>query len=62
MQSINSGRAGDELIKVPALFNGKVSAPSHEFKMASKFSGALQLTDLDDFISPSQVEAELIYD
>jgi hypothetical protein len=27
--------------------------------MASRFSGVLQLTDLDDFITPSQVKADL---
>ena len=27
-------------------------------KMAAGFSGALQLTDLDDFITPSQVSIE----
>ena len=30
-----------------------------ENKMAVGFSGALQLTDLDDFITPSQVSSHL---
>ncbi|KAI2576265.1 NARFL isoform 10 [Pan troglodytes] len=28
--------------------------------MASPFSGALQLTDLDDFIGPSQIQAHVL--
>lgn len=33
------------------------SGNSKQNKMAAGFSGALQLTDLDDFITPSQVNA-----
>jgi hypothetical protein len=30
--------------------------------MASRFSGVLQLTDLDDFIAPSQVKLGCVFD
>ena len=47
------GERDDEMWLSPRLFNGN----SKQNKMAAGFSGALQLTDLDDFITPSQVNA-----
>lgn len=38
-----------------------ISGVTNQNKMAAKFSGALQLTSLDDFITPSQVEMILLY-
>lgn len=37
------------------------SGNTYQNKMAAGFSGALQLTDLDDFITPSQVSTMLLY-
>lgn len=36
------------------------SGKTNKNKMAAGFSGALQLTDLDDFITPSQVSTMLV--